>query len=178
MKNLLKRKQIVLASIGGALLVLIMLVGILFIAPTMASASSNQGATATPSTATKVNSCELYTQNLAKKLNVSVTTLTQGNKSVLIDAINQRVKDGKLKQVNATKLIQRVNKSAGNVCPRQLQLVHRHVWLNKYAQDITNLLAQGLHLNASQLEAQFKAGKICKRLLKHKTSQLAHYEHS
>jgi polyhydroxyalkanoate synthesis regulator phasin len=159
-------KTIMLAGISGALLLLVMLVGIFFIAPTIASASSGQAATATPSATAKTGYCAQYEQNLAKKLNVSVTTLTQDKKSTLIDTINQKVKDGKLTQAKATILIQRINKSTGNACPKQLANANRHAWLTTHSQDVINQLAQGLHLNASQLQAQFKAGKNLQEIAK------------
>jgi hypothetical protein len=165
MKEFLKGKNIILASIAGSLLTLIALICVFLIAPSMASASTGQ-ANATPtstktSPTTKVNYCNQYEQALATKLNVSVSTLTQDNKAALITVINQKVKDGKLKQARADILIKKINSSAGNICPRHgaHKQAISHAWLNKYAQNVTTLLAQGLHLNASQLTAQFKAGK-------------------
>lgn len=161
MNEFFKRKKIVCATIAGSLLTLIAIVGIFFIAPTMVSAASGQSGATPAATKTKVNYCMQYEQDLAQKLNISVSTLTQDNKSSLITVINQKVKDGKLTQAKADILIKKVNNSKGNVCPNRLTLRHviKHAWLDKYSTDVVNQLAQGLHLTASQLTAQFKAGK-------------------
>ena len=163
MKEFLRSRKIAIASISGSLLTVLVLAVVFFIAPTIASASSHQGA-ATPATSSakiKVNYCVQYEQDLAKKLHISVSALRQDNKSTLISVLNQKVKDGKLTQIKANAIIKKVNQSAGNVCPNQLTHKHtiNHAWLKKYAQNVTTLLAQGLHLNASQLTTQLKAGK-------------------
>ena len=103
MKDFLRRRKVMLAGIGGAVLMLLLVAVALIAGPIGAFAAS----TTTPTNSTqtkKVNPyCTLYQQSLATKLNVSVTTLTQDRKDALDAVIAQKVKDGKLKQAQATK---------------------------------------------------------------------------
>lgn len=161
MKKVLERKKIMLAGIIGACCMLIVLIGILFVTPMIASAATNQG-TPTPTTANKkAQYCEQFDQDLAKKLNVSVDTLRQDRKSAASDTIDQMVKDGKLKQARADKLKQQLNKSTGNACPTftNHKQPKNFAILNTYRQDAVAQIAQGLHLNSDQLLTQIKAGK-------------------
>ncbi|GCF09704.1 hypothetical protein [Dictyobacter arantiisoli] len=166
MKNFFQRRKMLLVSLGGACAMLIILAGVLFVAPLIASAASGNNAS-TPAT-TRNTYCAQYNQNLAKSLNVPVSTLTQDRKAAITNVINQMVKDGKLKQARATAIEKRIANSKGTACPKVITAAHKHAyaWLNKYQTNITSSLAQGLHLTSAQLLAQFKAGKNLEQIAK------------
>jgi len=107
MKDFLRRRKVMLAGIGGAVLMLLLVAVALIASPIGAFAASSPATTTNPTNnaqTKKVNPyCTLYQQSLATKLNVSVTTLTQDRKDALDAVIAQKVKDGKLKQAQATK---------------------------------------------------------------------------
>ncbi|GCE05376.1 hypothetical protein [Dictyobacter aurantiacus] len=161
MREFLKRKKIMLAGVAGAILMLAVLAGALFISPMFASAASNP-ATSTPAATQKGNGyCALFNQNLAKRLNISVSALQQDRKGAASDTIDQLVKEGKMKQTQADKLKQRIARSKGNACMKLpvTQKARLAALLKKYSQDADQQLAQGLHLTTSQLTTQLKSGK-------------------
>ncbi len=164
MKNALKNHKILVAGIGGALLALCLVLGAFVVGPLVASAATNP--TATPKTTTKAKKtayCAQYEQDLAKQLGVSVQTLTNDRDSALKATINQEVKDKKITQQRATKLIDAINKHPqfDNGCA----ILHKqhadvgHALLLKYRTSIENQIAQGLHLTSAQLVSQLQAGK-------------------
>lgn len=160
MKNFIQRKKVMLAALAGALLMLILIAITLIASPLgVFAASTANSTTTTKTTNSKTNpSCTLYQQTLAKELNVSVDTLRQDNKNALITVIQQKVKDGKLTQAQATKLEQRIDKSQGNLCNVTKKNINRQL-LNKYRMDIITEVAQKLQIQPAQLTAQLKAGK-------------------
>jgi AraC-like DNA-binding protein len=155
-KNFLQTKKIIIAGISGAVLMLAVVIGALFISPNMVDA-----ATASTSTNnTKNTYCTLYDQELAKSLNVSPQTLNQDRKTTLTDVINQMVKDGKMKQARATALEKRINASTGANCSELATALRNHrSALRPYRQEVLNTVAQDLHLSSSQLTSQLKTGK-------------------
>ncbi|GLV58634.1 hypothetical protein KDH_54640 [Dictyobacter sp. S3.2.2.5] len=161
MKEFLQRKKILFAGVAGAILMLAVLAGALFISPMFASAASNPAAP-TPVAKQKGNGyCTLFNQNLAKRLNISTSALQQDRKSAASDTIDQLVKEGKMKQAQADKLKQRIAKNNGNACMKLpvTQKARLAALLKKYGQDADQQLAQGLHLTTSQLTTQLKSGK-------------------
>jgi len=158
MKNFIQRKKVMLAALGGALLMLILL-AITFIANPLGVFAASTTPSSKTTTNPKTNpSCTLYQQTLAKELNISVDTLRQDNKNALTTVIQQKVKDGKLTQAQATKLEQRINKSQGNLCNFNKKPINKQL-LNKYRMDIITEVAQKLQIQPVQLTAQLKAGK-------------------
>jgi AraC-like DNA-binding protein len=152
-----------LIIIGGSVTVVLLavLVGAFFAAPMIASASSRSNLSGGASTTTNPN-CELYLQNLASKLNVSVSTLEQGQTSAREAVISQLVKDGKLTQAQANTLEQRI--TSHQACTGKktgMQFNHFVVgqFLKNYGAPMENTVAQGLHLSSSQLVSELKSGK-------------------
>ena len=161
MKNLVKRKALMIAGAAGALLMLAVLAGTLFLAPMMASANSSQN-TPTPAKAKKGAAyCQQYNQDLAKRLNISVDALQQDRKGAATDVIDQMVKDGKLKQDRANKIKQNIAKGKGQACPNMLQAKQGPMakLFKKYTPAALQQLSQGLHLTSAQLTTQLKSGK-------------------
>lgn len=166
MKDFLRRRKVILAGIGGAVLMLLLVAVALIAGPMGAFAASSPATTETPTNSTqtkKVNQyCTLYQQSLATKLNVSVTTLTQDRKDALDAVIAQKVKDGKLKQAQATKLEQMIAKSQGNDCnlgATAMKLNAARQFVKKYRPAVAAEIAQKLGLTPTDLIAQLKAGK-------------------
>ncbi|GCE19416.1 hypothetical protein [Dictyobacter kobayashii] len=161
MKDFFKHKKIIIAGLAGAVLMLAVLAGALFVSPMFASAASNP-ATPTATAAKKgTGYCAQFNQDLAKRLNISADTLQQDRKGAASDAIDQLVKDGKLKQAQADKLKQRIAKSNSLDClnlPKTNQ-ARIAAFLKKYGQDAYQQLAQGLHMTPTQLTLQLKNGK-------------------
>ncbi|GCE27031.1 hypothetical protein KDA_25150 [Dictyobacter alpinus] len=163
MKNLTKRKLVMLAGAAGALIMLAVMAGAFFLMPMMASANSNAATPTATATNTKKGAayCQQFEQDLAKRLNISVDTLQQARKGASSDVIDQMVKDGKLKQAQATKIKQRIANSKGQSCPNlgKAKASPAAKIFKKYHTDALQQLAQGLHLSSDQLTAQLKSGK-------------------
>jgi len=152
----MRRRNILLIGGGTALLLLGILFGALFAGPLFAAASSRT-ATATPATTNPY--CQQYLQDLAKRLNVSVSTLQQDQQAAFGDVLAQLVKDGKLTQAQADKIKQHL--ASRQACSGIGGFGHHmgmHL-LRKYLPDIANSVAQGLHLTTDQLKAQLQSGK-------------------
>lgn len=148
-----------LFMIGGtsALLLLGILLGAFFAGPLLASA--NGGSTAS-ATATTNPYCQQYLQDLANRLNVPVSTLQQDKLAAREDVINQMVKDGKLTQSQANTIKQRL--TSHQACSGKGSWGQHFVtgqFLQKYRSDIATEVAQGLHLNLAQFNADLKSGK-------------------
>jgi len=102
----------------------------------------------------------MYLKDLANRLHVSVATLQQAQLAAHEDVLAQLVRDGKLTQNQANAIKQRLashQECAGYAKGAQLGLIR--FFLQKYRPDLTNQVAQGLHLSVDQLQAQLKAGK-------------------
>lgn len=164
MKDLIRRKKVMLAGIGGALLMLCIIAIALITGPLGAFAAPATTPTATPTAQAKKTNpyCTLYLQTLAKELNVPVSTLTQDRKDALKAVIAQKVKDGKLKQAVATQLEQKIDKSQGNGCTLAAtgpKLSVARQFIQKYRVDVYTEIAQKLGVQPAALTAQLKAGK-------------------
>src|SRR6266567_7187486 len=154
----MKRRSVFIFG-GAAVVLLAILFGAFFAGPLLALANGGQTATCTP-TATTNPYCEQYLQDLAHRLNVSVSTLQQDTLAAREDVINQMVKDGKLTQSQADALKQRL--ASHKACSgKGSQGAHFILgqFLKKYRSDIANEIAQGLHLSPNQLKTDLKSGK-------------------
>src|SRR6266700_1544377 len=164
------RQKIFVPAVGAAVLLRGITAGVVLGGPFIASAYSNAAgtsATATPTTPatsatpTATNPyCELYLKDLANRLHVSVATLQQAQLGAREDVLAQLVRDGKLTQKQADAIKQRLAshpECMGNGNGAEMHLVG--YFLQKYVPDLTNQVAQGLHLSAGQLQAQLKEGK-------------------
>lgn len=150
-------KKLLIIGGSSALVLLSILFGAFFAGPLFASANST---TATASPTTTNTYCVQYQQDLANRLNVSVSTLQQDSKSAREDVLAQLVKDGKLTQSQADSIKQRIENH--QACTGNGHVYSRFVtrqFLQKYRSDIATQVAQGLHLSADQLTSQLKAGK-------------------
>lgn len=153
------KKRTIFILGGATLLLLAILFGAFFAGPLLAQANNSQTAAGTPTTTTNPY-CEQYLQDLAHRLNVSVSTLQQDKLAAKEDVLNQLVKDGKLTQSQADSIKQRLT-SHQECSGKGLFLQHtiKSQFLAKYRTDIANEIAQGLHLSSDQLAAQLKSGK-------------------
>lgn len=151
------KKWIVIGA-GSLLLGLSIVFGALFAGPIFAYAHSVSTSDTNPSDTKSHPYCDQYQQSLAKRLNVSVSTLQQDRQGAVSDVLAQMVKDGKLTQTQADAITKRV--AAHQACagfPR-----HAHVALSsllKYRTDMLNSVAQGLHMSSDQLTSDLKAGQ-------------------
>lgn len=98
------RKKIVAfysVYVAVAILFLFLLCSASFASPLRASAHSIQGRDGVPI----ANSyCQLYLENLARRLHISVATLEQNKLAAEEDVLARMVKDGKLTQTQADKM--------------------------------------------------------------------------
>lgn len=164
--------------IGGLALLLLLgvLCGVFFAGPLIVSA---HGVTpvATPSPAATNPSCMQYLQDLATRLNVPLATLEQDQQAAKEDVLAQLVKDGKLTQAQADAIRRRLQ--AHQACSGKDRFpgekgVLRQI-IKKYAPTLLNELASGLHLSASQLQADLQNGQTLSQIAsaqKIATSQL------
>jgi transcriptional antiterminator len=160
----------ILFIVGGATLMLSMLLGALFVGPLVALA---QYATNTPGTATadmgKASPyCQQYFQNLAKRLNVSIPILKQAKLGAKADALAQFVKDGKLTQTQADQIRQRLN--ARPLCSdKDYNRGERevlHATFKKYMPALLTQVAQGLNLSTSTLQSDLQKGQTLSQIAK------------
>ena len=161
-------KKIFFIAGGSALLLIAILAGAFFAGPLLASANTSN-TTASPGGSTTQNQyCTQYQQDLASKLNVSVSTLQQDSKAARIDIVNQLVKDGKLTQNQANTLIQRIQ--ASEPCTHSKGYLYGpfviRQFVARYRDDMVSQIAQGLHLSSSQLTAQLQSGKSLEQIAK------------
>src|SRR6266699_270614 len=169
-EDVMNKQKIFVPAVVAAVLLLGITVGVVFGGPLIASAYSNAtgtSATATPTTpatsatATTTNPyCEQYLKDLANRLHVSVATLQQAQLAAHEDVLAQLVRDGKLTQKQADAIKQRL--ASHQECAGMGMGMGKgmgKLFLQKYGPDLTNQVAQGLHLSADQLQAQLQAGK-------------------
>lgn len=154
----MKKRTILIVGGASALLLLAILFGAFFAGPLLASANSSQN---TSNTATNTY-CTQYLQDLAQRLNVSVSTLQQDKLAARKDVINQMVKDGKLTQAQATAIEQKLSSrqectGTGNGLAYD-RFVTRQ-FLQKYRPVMINDIAKGLNLSSTQLTSDLKAGQ-------------------
>ncbi len=166
----MNKQKIFVPAVVAAVLLLGITVGVVFGGPLIASAYSNATSTSatatpttptTPATATTTNPyCEQYLKDLANRLHVSVATLQQAQLAAHEDVLAQLVRDGKLTQKQADAIKQHLASHPG--CAGMgmgMGMGMGKLFLQKYMPDLTNQVAQGLHLSADQLQAQLQAGK-------------------
>ncbi|MFL5626670.1 MAG: hypothetical protein ACJ788_13885 [Ktedonobacteraceae bacterium] len=153
----MQRRKIYIIGGAAALVLLGILFGAFFAGPLLASANGSSTASAT---ATTNPYCEQYLQDLAHRLNVSVSTLQQDKLAARGDVINQMVKDGKLTQSQADALKQRLasHKACSGKGGQGAHFILGQ-FLKKYRADIANEIAQDLHLSTNQLTTDLKSGK-------------------
>src|SRR6266571_2693026 len=172
-EDVMNKQKIFVPAVVAAVLLLGITVGVVFGGPLIASAYSNAtgtSATATPTTpatpatsatATTTNPyCEQYLKDLANRLHVSVATLQQAQLAAHEDVLAQLVRDGKLTQKQADAIKQHL--ASHQECAGMGMGMGKgmgKLFLQKYGPDLTNQVAQGLHLSADQLQAQLQAGK-------------------
>lgn len=153
-------KKILYIGGGSALLLLCILFGAFFAGPLLASALGGHTTTASTPTATNPY-CQQYLQDLAKRLGVPVSTLQQDKLAAAEDVLAQLVKDGKITQNQANQIKQRLE--SHQACSGNGKgLFGRAVTLQSLKQYVPTLaaqVAQGLHMNASQLMSQLQSGK-------------------
>lgn len=152
------KKRTIFIFGGAALLLLAILFGAFFAGPLLAMANGSQTATGTPPATNPY--CKQYLQDLAQRLNVSVSTLQQDKLASIEDVLNQMVKDGKLTQSQANAIKQRLTSHracSGNGVHWQRAIIHQ--FLAKYRSDLASGVAQGLHLSTNQLVTALKSGK-------------------
>src|SRR5258708_37229586 len=126
---------------------------------TRTSATATPTTPPTPATATTTNPyCEQYLKDLANRLHVSVATLQQAQLAAHEDVLAQLVRDGKLTQKQADAIKQHLT-SRQECAGMGMHMGMGKSFLQKYMPDLTNQVAQGLHLSADQLQAQLQAGK-------------------
>jgi polyhydroxyalkanoate synthesis regulator phasin len=146
---------------GSALLLLAILFGVFFAGPLLASANSGSGQTTATSTSTTTNPyCEQYLQDLANRLNVSVSTLQSDKLAAAEDVLAQLVKDGKLTQKEANVIQKRLE--SRQACTGKGIPFERAVIKNVLGQQLSGIVsdvAQGLHLTVAQLKADLQAGQ-------------------
>lgn len=165
------KKKILLIGGGAILLVGAILFGAFFAGPLFASAQSTQGQTTTAnasSTATTTNPyCEQYLQDLAGRLNVSVSTLQQDKLAAREDVIAQMVKDGKLTQSQANAIISKLESHqacSGTGAAWEIRIAISS--LRQYVPQIESQIAQGLHLSTAQLQSDLNNGMTLKQVAK------------
>ncbi len=144
------------------------LFGAFFAGPLFASAQSTSGNTTTTATATGTNPyCEQYLQDLAGRLNVSVSTLQQDKLSAREDVLAQMVKDGKLTQNQANAIIQKLENHqacSGTGKAAGLRIVVSS--LKQYVPQMESQVASGLHLSVAQLQSDLKSGMSLAKIAK------------
>ena len=153
-------KKLLLIGGGAVLLLTAIVFGAFFAGPLLASANSNSAANSAAGTPTTNPYCEQYLQDLAHRLNVSVTTLQQDKQGARTDVLNQMVKDGKLTQAQANTIEQRMQ--SHQACTGKGNGIPHFViaqFLQKYRTQIENSVASSLHMTSAQLTAQLQAGQ-------------------
>ena len=158
-------RKIVLIGGGCLLLVAGIVFGAFFASPLIASAHPAQSAANTPSAANQ-QYCQLYNQDLAKSLGVSVATLQQDRQNAHKDVLAQMVKDGKITQAQANSIEQQLGKSQQSCHFDRVELRQATQYLRQHSSDVLNQVAQGLHLTSSQLTSQLQSGKGLKAIAK------------
>jgi len=137
------KKRTIFIIGGVTLLLLAILFGAFFAGPLFALANVSLTTAGTPTTTTNPY-CEEYLQDLAHRLNVSVSNLQQDKLAAMEDVLNQLVKDGKLTQSQADAMKQRLtsrHECSGKGLYGQRAILSQ--FLAKYRSDIANEVALG-----------------------------------
>src|SRR5438034_3049450 len=151
------KKRTIFIIGGVTLLLLAILFGAFFAGPLFALANVSLTTAGTPTTTTN-HYCEQYLQDLAQRLNVSVSTLQQDKLASMEDVLNQLVKDGKLTQSQADAIKQRLTSHracSGKGLQWQRAIINQ--FLAKYRSDMASDVDQGLHLSTNQLVTELKS---------------------
>lgn len=156
------KKKLLWIGGGASLLLLCILIGAFVAGPLIASASSaTPSASATTSSTTSNPYCQQYLQALAQQLNVPVATLEKDQKTAKEDVLAQLVKDGKLTQAQADAIKQRIE--SRQPCSGKGRAWWDHgilrQTLKQYKSTLLNGVASGLHMSASQLQADLQNGQ-------------------
>jgi len=133
-------RKLLMIGGGSALLLLAILFGVFFAGPLLASASSGPGQT-TATSATTNPYCEQYLQDLANRLNVSVSTLQSDKLSARKDELAQLVKDGKLTQKEADAIEKRLE--SHQACTGKGVPFERAVIKNVLKQQLPGITSEG-----------------------------------
>src|SRR6266496_1256413 len=134
------KKRTIFIFGGVTLLLLAILIGAFFAGPLFALANVSQTTAGTPTTTTNPY-CEQYLQDLAHRLNVSVSTLQQDKLAAKEDVLKQRLTSR--------------HECSGKGLYGQRAILSQ--FLVKYRSDIANEVALGLHLSTDQLVSQLKS---------------------
>lgn len=157
------KKPILLIS--GAAVLLGVLFGVFFAGPLLVSAHGTTPSVAASPPATNPY-CQQYRQDLARRLNVPLSTLEQDQKAAKEDILAQLVKDGKLTQAQVDAIKQRLETHqacSGKGRPRWEKGV-LHQALKKYAATLLNGVASGLHLSPDQLRSDLQSGQTLSQI--------------
>lgn len=161
-------KKVLWIAGGSALLLTAILFGAFFAGPLFASAQTTSGNSTSATSAAGTNPyCEQYLQDLAGRLNVSVSTLQQDKLSAREDVLAQMVKDGKLTQNQANAIIQKLEghqACSGTGQAFELRVVVAS--LKQYVPQMESQVASGLHLSVSQLQSDLKSGMSLEKIAK------------
>lgn len=159
-------KKVLWIAGGSALLLTAILFGAFFAGPLFASAQTTSGNSTSATSATGMNPyCEQYLQDLAGRLNVSVSALQQDKLSAREDVLAQMVKDGKLTQNQANAIIQKLEgHQACSGTGRAFELRVVVASLKQYVPQIESQVASGLHLSVSQLQSDLKSGMSLEKI--------------
>lgn len=162
-------KKVLVIAVGAALLLSAILFGAFFAGPLFASAQSTQSQSSAAGTPTAQTNqyCEQYLQDLARRLNISVTTLQQDKLSAREDVIAQMVKDGKLTQSQANAIIKQLE--SHQACTGNKGALGLHVVvssLRQYLPQMESQVAQGLHVSTTQLQSDLKSGMSLAQIAK------------
>jgi polyhydroxyalkanoate synthesis regulator phasin len=161
-------KKILWIAGGSAVLLTAILFGAFFAGPLFASAQTTSGNSNSATSTTGTNPyCEQYLQDLAGRLNVSVSTLQQDKLSAREDVLAQMVKDGKLTQNQANAIIQKLESHqacSGTGKAWGLRIVVSS--LKQYVPQMESQVASGLHLSVAQLQSDLKSGMSLEKIAK------------
>ena len=150
-------------AIGGALAILFVgiIVGAVYGSARIASANGTGTATTTP---TPNAACTAFEQNLAKRLNISTSTLQQAEQGSVSDTLAQLVKEGKLTQTQADQIKTRL--ANGIPCGFLGKGGHGMGGMHfgganvqKYIVAAEAQVAQGLGISSSTLTSDLQSGK-------------------
>jgi hypothetical protein len=129
--------------------------------------ASSNASSASGAAKTKADYCMLYEQTLAKNLNVSTSDLEKANANALQTVINQMASDGAITPQQKTQMEQRLASLKSAPCAHLGALAgggkhgagHANGALAGARQAIVAQVAAALHLSASQLDSDLKAGQ-------------------
>lgn len=154
--------------IGGSAFVLILAVafGAFIAGPLVASANSNTAATiplpaesGTPTTTNSSSNCSQYQQDLARRLNISVSKLQQEEQSARNEVLYNMVRAGLITQSQAQNY---QKQQLTTICSEIINQVTNYAntqFVNKYRTQIEDKIASSLNMTPAQLNQQLKSGK-------------------